>query len=111
MHNFTYCTDLEQYACTEKWVVPNPSMSFKGDCEDFALACRVECRKLGIASQLVFCYTELGEGHCVLAVSGYILDNRLSEVKNWQNIIAYKWIKISGFEPGDEWRAINSGPV
>lgn len=106
LHSFTYCTDKEQYNTEEKWVMPNPQVKFTGDCEDFALACRAECRKLGIPSRLVFCATGQ-EGHAVLECEGWILDNNQTSVKAWQDV-KYTWISISGYEAGDEWHDITS---
>jgi predicted transglutaminase-like cysteine proteinase len=105
--NFTYCTDLEQYGQVELWCMPKDA-KFTGDCEDFALACRAQCRKLGIPSRLVFCYAN-GEGHCVLEVQGWILDNNLSSVQDWQEIKGYEWVSISGYEAGDDWHEIVKG--
>jgi len=110
LNNFEYKTDLEQYQTLEKWVAPpefyNGTTSIVGDCEDFALACRMLCREQGIEnSRLVVCLTETGEGHCVLEVEGWILDNRMLRVKSRDRLSGqgYKWIAISGYNPKDKW--------
>ncbi len=79
-----------------------------GDCEDFALACRKLCRDANIPTRLVICYTEEGEGHCVLESSGWILDNRYTRVMSRDKLEkqGYKWLAISGFESGDDWHRI-----
>jgi predicted transglutaminase-like cysteine proteinase len=99
---FEYRTDLEQYADVEHWVIPDDVENVTGDCEDFALACRKLCRREGIPSRLVHCLTETGEGHLVLECAGYILDNRYDWVKT-NTSLDYQWIKISGYEAGDDW--------
>lgn len=107
--NFTYKTDKAQYKIDEKWVQPSEeydgTSKIVGDCEDFALACRKLCRDAGIPTRLVFC--EVGnEGHCVLESGGWILDNRFNGVKTkdyLENNQRYKWVMISGFEPGQPW--------
>jgi predicted transglutaminase-like cysteine proteinase len=110
LHNFTYKTDREQYGEEEKWVLPEDATDqtgkLVGDCEDFALACRAKCRKVGIDnSRLVVCLTEDNQGHCVLEVEGWILDNRQTDVVPRDKLQqrGYKWIAISGYNPGDEW--------
>ena len=80
---------------------------FKDDCDGKALACRYQCRKVGIPNRLVFCRTETGEYHLVLAVEGYILDNRSRWVKP-RDDVPYTWIKISGLEKGDPWHLIKA---
>lgn len=114
--NFTYATDQEQYSMVEKWVMPetdyNRHRPFTGDCEDFALACRKLCREDGIDnSRLVYCQTELGGGHCVLEVDGWILDNRFDRLKNRDDIVGYKWIALSGYNSGDPWHKITNSEV
>ena len=101
----TFAHDLAQYGQAEKWVIPAEFGKFKGDCEDWSLACRVLCRKYGIPSRLALCLVETGEMHCVLECGGMILDNRMSEVKAMADL-PYKWLAFSGYEPGDDWRAI-----
>jgi len=106
--HFKYETDLEQYGSIEKWVMPSESFqghTLVGDCEDFALACREQCRESGIKTRLVFCLTELGEGHLVLESSGWILDNRYERLKR-RDDLDYTWISMSGYEPFDEWHEI-----
>jgi predicted transglutaminase-like cysteine proteinase len=109
-HNFEYKTDLEQYQTLEKWVAPpeyyNGTRTIVGDCEDFALACRMLCRAEGIDnSRLVVCNTEIGEGHCVLEVEGWVLDNRMRQVVTRDELsrLGYKWVAISGYNPKDKW--------
>ena len=59
-------------------------------------------------SRLVFCKTELGEGHLVLEVHGSILDNRMTRVvtNTYLEHKGYTFISISGYEPGDSWREL-----
>lgn len=102
---FTYVTDKEQYERNEHWVMPKDPFEVTGDCEDFALACRVLVRNKGLKSRLIFCKTEDGGGHCVLSVGGWILDNRMERVHDYQYMIkiGYRFIAMSGYEEGDTW--------
>lgn len=111
--NFKYKTDLEQFGVEEKWLMPDAlydgTTTVVGDCEDFALACRKLCRDNGIDnSRLVVCLTEDGEGHCVLEVNGWILDNRRRRVVTRDRLGSegYKWLAVSGYNPGDDWHRI-----
>jgi len=111
--NFTYITDKKQYNNIEKWVQPasdyDGTTSFKGDCEDFALACRKLLRDANIESRLVYCTVENGEGHLVLSVDGWILDNRFRAIKTNSYLVkhGYTFIKISGLNSGDPWHKLN----
>jgi predicted transglutaminase-like cysteine proteinase len=112
--NFSYMTDLKQHGVEENWTMPdityNGSQRFTGDCEDFALACRKLIREAGIKSRLVYCTVEDGEGHCVLEVNGYILDNRQHNLVSNRTLVkkGYNFIAISGYESKDTWRKLNS---
>lgn len=110
---FKYEFDKDQYGMVEKWVMPEEgfdgSQRIVGDCEDFALACRKLCRDRGIEkTRLVVCMTETNEGHCVLEVNGWILDNRYRRVMSRDELDreGYRWIAISGYNPGDDWHKI-----
>lgn len=115
LHNFTYKTDLEQYACDEKWVMPPITFSVKtkinGDCEDFALACRKLCREstpVILPTRLVVC-TIAGSGHCVLECMGWILCCNQVSVMSRDDLHLhqeYDWRYISGYNPGDPWHTI-----
>lgn len=102
---FKPMSDKDQYGVSEKWMMPKDVDNVTGDCEDFALACRVLCREKGIKSRLVLCYTETNQGHCVLECNGYILDNRQKTVIR-RDDLEYRWISISGYNLGDEWHKI-----
>lgn len=106
---FSYKTDQQQYDMLEKWVMPdyvyNGSQRLTGDCEDFALHCRKLCDDAGLKTRLVYCKTEDNEGHLVLEHKGYVLDNRQYKVV-YRDDIDYKWISISGYNPGDDWHEV-----
>lgn len=104
--HFEYKTDLEQHGELERWSMPSGSLKLVGDCEDFALKCRMLCREQGLKTRLVVCYDENGDGHCVLECLGFILDNRQRKVVA-NTSLNYEWLYISGFEPGDDWHKID----
>lgn len=91
--SLTYKTDLAQYGTPEHWCLPD---NF-GDCEDYALAKRNALLQAGWQKDklgLCVCYTQLGEGHCVLWVEtdkgSFILDNNYAfPVKPSE--LPYKW--------------------
>lgn len=102
---FTYVTDEEQYGEVESWDMPDDVDNVSDDCDGFALACRQLVREAGLESRLVICKTETGEGHMVLAVGNYILDNRYNRVKLKSTLerVGYEWVYVSGLEKGDLW--------
>lgn len=106
---FIFESDEKVWGVREHWEsydeIPEDG-PIKGDCDCFALACRRECRKLGIPSRLVFCMTEDGTGHLVLSVDKWIIDNRFDIVVKKEDMEGYLWIKISGYEKGDDWSDI-----
>jgi predicted transglutaminase-like cysteine proteinase len=89
----------------DSWCIPHKPEEATGDCEDFALACRMLCRKAGIESRLVTCWTETGGYHCVLESGGWVLDNRHTTLTTKDNL-PYRWDRISGFNAGDPWKVI-----
>jgi predicted transglutaminase-like cysteine proteinase len=105
---FMYVPDIQRWGLSEHWErydeIPEEGI-IKGDCDCFALACRRECRKLDIQSRLVHVLTETNEGHLILSVDEYILDNRREKVVLAKDL-PYKWFRISGYETSDPWRLI-----
>ena len=99
--NFTYTSEDREHWASEEDLVG----SIKDDCDGGALYCRKKCRERGIKSRLVYCKYR-GQGHLVLEVKGWILDNRQSRVVQQQKL-PYEWISISGYEKGDDWRKLN----
>lgn len=107
---FIYTPDQELYKMPDKWIaekdIPDLPNKFRGDCEDFALACRKNLRHRGITnSRLVFCLTVEHQYHMVLEVEGWILDCLQTSVVASQDT-GYGWISISGENPGDPWRSL-----
>lgn len=76
-----------------------------GICATFALLCRLELDKAGIANTLVYCQTETGGYHIVCSVDGMILDNRQQAVLSNTQLeqIGYNFISESGTHKGDQW--------
>lgn len=93
-----YIEDQDQYGVEEYWTI-----DLRGDCEDFALWCRQELKKIGIESNLILCKTENGEGHLVCDVEGWILDNRHYHVMP-KNRLEYTWLKLG--RPDGRWYEI-----
>lgn len=95
-----YVSDQALHGVAERWGV-----GLLGDCEDFALWCRAALQARGIASDLVLCRTERGEGHLVCSVEGYILDNRHAWVMR-RDDLAYEWISLGA--PDGTWKEITA---
>jgi len=93
-----YVKDDVQYRKNEHWII-----GLVGDCEDFALHCRQQLKRKGIESDLVYCKTETNEGHLVVHVEGWILDNRHVWVMR-QDDLAYTWLKLG--KPDGTWYEI-----
>lgn len=93
-----YVTDMEQYRRPEYWTI-----GLVGDCEDHALWCRQQLAARGIASDLIHCQTEAGEGHLVCSVDGWVLDNRHPHVMR-RDELPYRWISIG--RPDGRWYAL-----
>ena len=89
----TYKTDLEQYSKPDNWCLPSDF----GDCEDYALLKRKLLLEQGWQNDklgLCVCYTQSGEGHCVLWVDtdkgSFILDNNY-DFPMKPSELPYKW--------------------
>lgn len=104
----TYKTDLAQFEVPEFW---QEAGKF-GDCEDYALAKRTALLQAGWPKDklgLCVCYTQSGEGHCVLWVGtdkgSFILDNNYyfpmkpSELTyKWESMLCDGvWQQLHGF--------------
>lgn len=107
--NFVFKRDVG----LEEWTMPpenyNGLQTIRDDCDGFCLACRSLLRAEHIHSRLVYCeVTERGRrfGHLVVEVEGWILCNRQLQVIPNSELYDYRWLRISGFEPGDPWHAI-----
>ena len=99
----------------EDWQMPpsgyDGKQTISDDCDGFCLACRKLLRERGILSRLVYCeFEERGrtQGHLVVEVNGWILDNRQESVIANTGLSDYRWLRISGYEPGEHWREIIS---
>lgn len=113
-NNFTYKSDREVFGVDEYWDFPEAlydgTSPVVGDCDDFAIACRKLIRDAGMDSRLVFCQVETGEYHLVCECHGWILDNRYPSgvIPNSHPFFnGYKWLRISGYEPGDPWSEVS----
>lgn len=110
--SFIYAPDAEKWKKPEYWMDKKDILSqsfagqYEGDCDDFALIVRHECRLSDIPNRLVFCWYEPGRGyHLVLEADGWVSDcNRpyLTE----REMLPYEWISMSGYERGDDWHYV-----
>ena len=100
---------VERREQQESWTMPpsdyDGSQLIFDDCDGFCLAVRRLLRRSGIRNRLVYCEIE-GMGHLVVEVDGWILDNRQGTVVPNSLLQHYKWLRISGYEPGESWREI-----
>lgn len=102
---------IEREEPQEQWQMPpvhyNGRQKLIDDCDGFCLACRVLLRKQHIPNRLVYCEID-GRGHLVVEVEGWILDNRQRSVVANTLLNHYRWLRISGYNPGEPWREIIS---
>ena len=113
-NNFVFIEDRG----LENWQMPpegyNGRQLIKDDCDGFCLACRALLRDTNIRNRLVYC--ELKErgrtyGHLVVEVEGWILDNRQNTVVSNTILYDYSWLRISGYEPMDNWHEITNSTL
>lgn len=99
----------------ESWEMPPPGydgkQQIRDDCDGFCLACRSLLRKANIPSRLVYCeINQEGQsfGHLVVEAEGWIMDNLQIKVLPNTSVYLrhYNWLRISGYEPGEEWYEI-----
>ena len=86
-----YIPDIIKYKLKEYWTI-----GLRGDCEDYALWCYFECKKIDLEPNLVYCKVN-GEGHLVCSVDGWILDNNNFFVVP-RDVLKYKWISMGTVE-------------
>ena len=96
----TYVSDLDKHGKLEHW-----EADLVGDCDSFALWIRDRLKQENIESDLIYCLTETGEGHLVISVQGWILDNRSKWVRR-RDDIPYTWLRIG--KPDGYWFTIKS---
>lgn len=107
---FSYTSDRKQFDVGDYWneLVPDEG-HFEGDCDDFAIACRNRIANLRpeLNPRLLDCFTETGGRHLVCYADGWVLDNRHKMIQDWTKL-GYRWVRISGINPGDPWRSITA---
>jgi predicted transglutaminase-like cysteine proteinase len=113
---FIYTRDLERWGTSDHWETPADlieDLAFRGgkvsgDCDAFAMLCRVALDRMGHPNRLIYCLDETGGGHLVCECGGYVLDNRHPRVVTRSELerIGYRWISMSGFAAGDPWTEI-----
>lgn len=113
IHHLVLSKFIEKHERGENWQMPpenyDGSQIIKDDCDGFCLAVRALLRKASIPSRLVYCEIN-GAGHLVVEVNGWVLDNRQNTVvaNTLLKVLGYKFLRISGFAPGDPWRMISN---
>jgi len=106
---FTYVSDMEQHGTREDWRFPENVDNFEGDCDDFAIACRMLLKEKGHDCRLLFCKTETGGGHLICTIGKMALDNRMKspvELTYLARTKGYTLISVSGLNPGDDWHGV-----
>ena len=106
---FKYISDELQYGTKEDWRFPKDFDNVVGDCDDFAIACRMLLKERGHDCRLVFCETETGGGHLICTIGKWALDNRMKSAVGVEYLTGtrgYNLISISGLNPGDDWHSI-----
>jgi predicted transglutaminase-like cysteine proteinase len=109
---FTYVPDPVKWKSPDYWVSKQDILSmsvagrYEGDCDDFALIVRHECRLADLPNRLVFCWVPQAAGyHLVLESDGWTSDCNHPHLTE-RDVIPYEWISMSGFERGDPWHYI-----
>lgn len=120
---FEYERDLVRWKTPEYWISRLDGDlrvgKWKGDCEDFALICRAECRALDvpIPTRLVFIecpvneYFPEGGYHLVAEHEGWLMDvnsKYLISRDAAARQFGYKYLGMSGYNPGDPWHWITN---
>ena len=106
---FRPVSDEEQYGMPEDWRLPPDPDHVRGDCDDFAIACRALLREKDYKPRLLQCQTETGVGHLICVLGKVALDNRMRAIEPIERLVSrfgYTLISISGTAPGDDWHEV-----
>ena len=108
---FTYRYDKDKHGKVEYWEkiaqydINQTSIRFNGDCEEFAMHALAGARQMGLNARLIYCLTELNEGHCICEViskdqtQALFLDNRYRKPMTRSELSKYKFVKMSPLNP------------
>jgi predicted transglutaminase-like cysteine proteinase len=106
--------DLTTVGVSEQWSLAEKGV---GDCEDYALRKKKALIEKGWPPEallLTTAITETGDQHVVLTVvtdkGDYILDNRFSQVKGWDEL-AYNWVARQDPLNPLLWRRAHGAPL
>lgn len=109
---FTYVRDEDKWKKPEYWMDKKDILSqsfagqYEGDCDDFALIVRHECRLADIPNRLIFCWVPQANGyHLGLEAEGWFSDCNHPHLME-RDLVPYEWISMSGYERGDDWHYI-----
>ena len=108
MGGVSYVTDEEQFGEQEDWRLPEDVSGVRGDCDDFAIACRTMLIERGHEPRLVLCKVR-GQGHLICILGKVALDNRMRGIVKIETLVdrhAYELVSVRGTQPGDDWHAI-----
>ena len=110
-NGFRYVEDEVQHPeSIDDWRIPEDCERVTGDCDDFAIACRTLLKEKGHEPRLLFCLTEMGDGHLICVLGKMALDNRKSNPVTIEELASkfggYTLISVSGRKPGENWRSI-----
>jgi predicted transglutaminase-like cysteine proteinase len=111
---FEYVPDERKWKTNEYWVHGKDILAmakvghYRGDCEDLALIERHACRQIDLPNRLVFCWVPRANGyHIILECGGWIADCNHPHIMRRDDLdYLYRWISISGYNPGDPWHYV-----
>lgn len=116
---FRYKHDDKNYQVMEDWRSHADLLAegkvFVDDCDGYAMTiCETLLNDGADPKNVLFvvCETETGEGHAVagytLGENTYILENRFSQVYDWQHRKNYKWNFFMRFSEPGQWYSITN---
>lgn len=119
MKKHEWTADQEKFGQQDWWAtfeeikvqIEAEGFKLRDDCDGAAVYERGKCREAGIATRYVLCLTDKNDwnsGHLVIEHEGWVLDSRFPHVESRDDLAAlgYKFLLMSGFNPGDDWHLI-----
>lgn len=116
LDRFEYVRDAQRWGESEHWETPSEILEdlafaggkVHGDCDAFAMLCRIALERMGHKCRLIQCLVETGEGHLVCECGGWLLDNRYAVpvTRGECERTGYRWLSMSGFATGEPWTEV-----